>query len=185
MNEEADKHADPTRDDVAIEYNTLRSEILQRIGLRYQFISMTLTIAGVFLGFGVTDGKIALIYPPLAAFLAMAWLQNELRIQNLATYIRLHLEPLTPNLEWETYLQAQRDRTKGTFFSIFMSYTGILMLTQIMAIVIGCLNFHHEPIEWALLGIDLVAVLVILIVTWAVRRSRTTNEPLDKASFAR
>jgi hypothetical protein len=66
-------------DKIATEYNALRDEILKRIELRQQFVSMTLTIAGVFLGIGVTTDTIALVYPLLATFLAIGWAQNDLR----------------------------------------------------------------------------------------------------------
>lgn len=56
---------------------TLRGEILKRIDLRQQLMSMTLTIAAVFLGVGLGIQSVALIYPVLASLLAMAWSQND------------------------------------------------------------------------------------------------------------
>ena len=73
---------------VDLEYNSLRGEILKRIELRQQIISITLTLAGIFLSFGLSTDTVALIYPPLAAFLSIAWAQNDFRIRDLATYIR-------------------------------------------------------------------------------------------------
>ena len=44
---------------IGLEYNSLRGEILKRIALRQQIISVTLTLAGVFLVFGLTTATVA------------------------------------------------------------------------------------------------------------------------------
>lgn len=157
------------RTDFTTEYNSLRAEILQRIGQRQQFISMTLTVAGVFLGLGVTTETIALVYPPLAAFLAIAWHHNEHSIKRLAIYIRSHLEPSTPNLGWETYVQRKRKKANmRPWYWIIMYSGGIFYFTQIMAIGIGLLKFTSTPLEWFLLGIDLI--IVLLMTNWVVKQ---------------
>ena len=69
---------------IALEYNTLRGEIQKRIELRHQIVSATLAIAGAFIGVGVTNGILALIYPPIAIFLAIGWAQNDVRIYHMA-----------------------------------------------------------------------------------------------------
>ena len=61
-----------TIENMKLEYNALRSEIVERIGLRQQMLSITLTVTGVVLGFGVNNGTIALILPPLILFLVSA-----------------------------------------------------------------------------------------------------------------
>jgi hypothetical protein len=155
---------------LAIEYNALRDEIVKRIGLRQQTLSITLTIAGVFLGIGVTTHAVALVYPALATFLAIGWAQNDLRIKHAATYIRDHLEAKTPHLGWETHVHERREETKGRAFRlVILSHSGIFVLTQMVAIVIGLLTFEYTPLEWALLGID---VLAILAVVWIARMAR-------------
>ena len=152
---------------IALEYNSLRNEILRRIEMRQRFISITLTIAGAFLGVGVTTETVALVYPPIAAFLAIGWMHNDGQIRDLATYVREHLERSMPGLGWETYVQAKREssRMRGRRF-IVISHAGIFILTQIMSIGIGLLKFTFTPVEWVLLGIDLVAVLVVV---WVIR----------------
>ena len=49
-----------------LEYNALRSEVLKRIEMRQQIMSITLTLAGVFIGFGLKDSEVAFIYPFIA-----------------------------------------------------------------------------------------------------------------------
>lgn len=94
---------------MGLEYAAFRSEINSRIELRHQLISITLTIASVILGFGVSNGTVALVYPPLALFLAIAWTQNDGRIRDVAGYIRTHIEPKVPGMGWETLLEANRE----------------------------------------------------------------------------
>jgi hypothetical protein len=38
-----------------LEYTSIRAEILKRIELRQQLMSITLTLAGAFIGFGVSN----------------------------------------------------------------------------------------------------------------------------------
>jgi hypothetical protein len=162
-----DKHQDTAG--IIIEYKALRDEVLKRIELRQQFVSMTLTIAGVFLGVGATTATVALVYPPLAAFLAIAWMQNDERVKSLAKYIRRHIESSVPGLGWETHVQAERKATRmRSWRFIITSHVGIFLLTQVMAIGVGLLKFTSTSVEWVLLGVDLVAVWVV---AWVMRRA--------------
>jgi hypothetical protein len=170
MDTSSDEHTSTSREGFEIEYSTLRSEILKRIGLRQQFMSITLTIAGVFLGIGVTTAAIALVYPPLAAFLAIGWAQNDLRIRDVAAYIRERLEVSTPGLGWETYIEEVRGKTRmRSWRFLVLSHGGVFLFTQGMAIAVGLLRFSYTPVEWVFLGIDLVAVLLVF---WIVKQAR-------------
>ena len=160
---------------VDLEYNSLRGEILKRIELRQQIISITLTLAGIFLSFGLSTDTVALIYPPLAAFLAIAWAQNDFRIRDLATYIRENLETAPIGLGYETYVQRVRSNNKklGTWRFVVISHTGIFIFTQLMAVGIELLKSMPivlTPLEWVLLVIDFVSILVVLL--FAGRSSR-------------
>jgi hypothetical protein len=57
------------------EYSALRSELVKRMELQHQLISLALIAAGTFLSVGLeADSTIMiLIYPFLAMFLASAW----------------------------------------------------------------------------------------------------------------
>ena len=85
------------------EYVALRSEILKRIELRHQLISITLTIAGAFFAVGVSIALVTLIYPPLATFLALSWAQNDLRVGMVGKYMREHYKN-----QWEIYIEQHR-----------------------------------------------------------------------------
>ena len=160
---------------VDLEYNSLRGEILKRIELRQQIISITLTLAGIFLSFGLSTGTVALIYPPLAAFLSIAWAQNDFRIRDLATYIRENLETAPIGLGYETYVQRVRSNNKklGAWRFVVISHTGIFIFTQLMAVGIELLKSMPivlTPLEWVLLVIDFISILVVLL--FAGRSSR-------------
>lgn len=152
---------------IELEYNSLRSEILKRIELRQQIISIALTLAGVFLGVGLSTDAVSLIYPPLAAFLAVAWAQNDFRIRDLAAYIRENLETTPISLRYETHVQQARSDNKklGSWRFVVISHTGILVFTQIMAVGIELLKTFPvilSPLEWVLLVIDLISILVVI-----------------------
>ncbi|MGZ9234768.1 MAG: hypothetical protein ACXW4E_04520 [Anaerolineales bacterium] len=70
---------------IEMEYASLRGEIRKRIEMRQQIVSVTLTLAGIFLGVGLATQTVTLVYPPLAMFLAFGWAQNDFRIRDLAT----------------------------------------------------------------------------------------------------
>jgi len=160
---------------VDLEYNSLRGEILKRIELRQQIISITLTLAGIFLSFGLSTDTVALIYPPLAAFLSIAWAQNDFRIRDLAAYIRENLETAPIGLGYETYVQRERSKNNklGAWRFVVISHTGIFIFTQLMAVGIELLKsmpIALTPLEWVLLVIDFISILVVLL--FAGRSSR-------------
>ncbi len=160
---------------VGLEYNSLRSEILKRIELRQQIISITLTLAGIFLSFGLTTDTVALIYPPLAAFLSIGWAQNDFRIRDLATYIRENLETMPIGLGYETHAQQERtqNRRLGAWRFVVISHTGIFVFTQVMAVGIELLRSMPlviTPLKWVLLVVDVMSILVVIL--FAGRSSR-------------
>lgn len=160
---------------VELEYNSLRGEILKRIELRQQIISITLTLAGIFLSFGLSTDSVALIYPPLAAFLSIAWAQNDFRIRDLATYIRENLETSSIGLGYETFTQQVRTKNKkiGSWRTVVISHTGIFIFTQLMSVGIELLKSIPvilTPLEWGLLVIDFISILIVI--SFAGRSSR-------------
>jgi len=147
-----------------MEYAALKSEALQRIGLRQQLISITLTITGVMLSFGMNNGLIALIYPPLALFLVTTWIQNDARIRDAAKYIREEIEPKFPGLYWETYIQKEREHSKNAKRQrTILSHGGIFVFTQLIAILVGCFRITFSPMVVALLVMDFISVILVLV----------------------
>lgn len=150
---------------IEMEYGSLRGEILKRIELRQQIVSVTLTLAGIFLGVGLTTESVTLVYPPLAMFLAFGWAQNDFRIRDLAKYIRERLEIVSPHAGYETYVDGQRGENKGlgSWRFVVLSHGGIFLFTQLMAIGIGLSNFTFDALGWSLLGIDIATSLIVLL----------------------
>lgn len=166
---------DLAKSGVEMEYTALRNEILKRIELRQQVVSITLTLAGIFLTVGLTTESVALIYPPLATFLAFAWAQNDIRIRHLATYIRKQLETTPLRLQYETFTQEERVKGKeglAAFRIIVVSHSGIFLFTQLMAIAVEIFKFGLmvTPLQITLLVVDLFAVgFVVWVATKATR----------------
>lgn len=143
--------------------------------MRQQIVSITLTLAGIFLGIGLSNESVALIYPPLAMFLAFGWAQNDYRIRDSARYIREKLEGTMPGLQYETYVQQQRQSSDGlgSWRFVVLSHGGVFLITQLLAISIETLKFTFTPLEWVLLAADILAVLVVI---WIMRQSGRKSE---------
>lgn len=154
---------------LVLEYGVLRDEILKRMELRHQLLSIALTLAGVFLGFGLAGGgeniTVVLVYPALAALLAMGWGQNESRVRELATHIRQEIETRIPGLSWETCVQRGRvARGDRTWRRTVLSHGGTFLCTQALAIGVGALHLRGTPTEWLLLAVDGASVIYVLTV---------------------
>lgn len=154
-----------------MDYNALRGEISKRIDLRQQLNSASLTLTGLFLGVSLANesvGTVAFVYPPIAAMLALSWMQNDLRISDIAYYIRKNIEPNVPGLGWETYLSEKRKvPRKDSFRYVVISQGGIFLITQLLAIGAGLFRFSKTPVEWMFLSVDVVSIAVVI---WAIRK---------------
>ena len=156
---------------VKIEYPSLKNEMIKRIELRQQLISIALTITGVMLGFGVNNGLIALIYPPLALFLAVTWIQNDTRLHDAGKYIMEKIETRVPALNWETYVQKERGKTENTKRQrTIWSHGGIFIFTQLITILVGCFRITISPMAIVLLVIDFISVILVFLSLRSARR---------------
>lgn len=162
---------------IHLEYAALRDESMRRIEARQQQLSITLTLAGVFLGVGWNIGSAVglFIFPPLALLLAAAWVQNEVRLQQIGTYLREQLEPNLPGTGWARYThqREQHSRILGLPLEIF-AVGGIFLLTQLFAILLGLFHFQSaELIEWILLALDVFSVFALFaLVNYVGSQSR-------------
>ncbi len=156
------------------EYVALREELLKRIEARQQILSLSLTIAGAYLGVGWGSGTAValLLYPPIAALLAAGWAQNEVLIGQLSRYIRDHLESALPGLGWEHYRRARQRETSIAGWPIDVLATGgIFLLTQLIAVLLGFFRLTEpNALAWILLVVDAAAILALLVLLEYVRR---------------
>ncbi|OPY50977.1 MAG: hypothetical protein A4E49_02477 [Methanosaeta sp. PtaU1.Bin112] len=168
----------PDRSALDMEYKALRDEILVRIDLRQKLLATTLILAGAFLGFLANNPEYqsaALIYPPLAAFIAVAWTQDDYGIRDASIYIREYIEKEIPALRWEHYKRELR-RTNRWHSIILLSHLGVIIITQFMALAIG---LSVPTVEWydyvpILVFCDLVSILLIIYLCVVWQRSART-----------
>jgi hypothetical protein len=155
-----------------LEYTTLREEQVKRTESRTQWLSITLTLGGAFLGVGWGQSAVALLlYPPLAALLAAGWAQNEVRIHQISRYIHEHLEKRIPGMGWERYSRGLDDQTQSTGWLLeLFSVGGIFLITQLLAIFLVAFRFTGDPVQIGLLVIDAIAIIVVLALINHVRR---------------
>ncbi len=151
------------------EFMTLREEVLRRIDARQQTLSVTLTLAGAFLGLGWGAGSsVLLMYPLIALFLAVSWAQNEVFIKQINAYIRDHLEN---GAGYQTYSQGNRSEIRVWGWPIEIIAIGaVFILTQVMAIGLGIYRFENNIIQWILLILDIAAVVALGSVVEYIRR---------------
>ena len=151
------------------EYSAIRAEALKRIELRQQLISITLTLAGIFLSVGLTNEMVPLVYPPLAMFLAFGWAQNDFRIRRIAQYQRDNLENLNIGLNYETAMENDRliEEGMGAWRFLVISHSGIFLFTQVMAVAIDLLRsrLQLDPLRISLLVIDGFSILLVFWIT--------------------
>lgn len=144
------------------EYPTLRDEILKRTDIQHQLISLALIATGTFLAIESVTVKLA--YPFLALFLSFAWVQNDIRIRQLGTYISEKIEGRFGNIGWEHFLTPMRDWGKIGNLAYFASL-GILCGTQILIIILVSPQItSFTTLDKVLLCVDgLVTILTIIL----------------------
>jgi uncharacterized membrane protein YqaE (UPF0057 family) len=156
------------------EYSAIKSEMLKRIEMRQQLISITLTLAGIFLSVGLTSEMVTLVYPPIAMFLAFGWSQNDFRIRRMAQYIRENLENLNIGLNYETAMQEDRVKNPSiaTWRFLVISHSGIFLFTQIMAVGVDLLRsgIQFNPLRIGLLIVDALSMILVAWITFKSAR---------------
>ena len=167
-----------------VEYEALRAEIIKRIDLRQQLAAIALTAAAALLAVGVEYPRVALIYPIIAAALVAGWAQNDVRISDLAEYIRTHLEKEAAGPWWENHVHAKRGMQLGGMFRrTVLSHGSVFFFTQLAALAIALSQFgtregQHVPqtLDWALVALGAASVVVVLV---EVRRVIVRRLPKD------
>jgi hypothetical protein len=161
------------------QYQSLRSEILQRLGQRQELLTYTLPGAASFLSIGVQLGISAvtvLCYPALSFFLACAWGQHDNRIGQINLCLReiedTHLVSIGPG--WESYRRGLWTKSRKSLAALVtLPAQGLFIGSQLLALSIGVARFSADPqmmvLFILLVVIDVVAMLMTLFV---LRRRR-------------
>jgi hypothetical protein len=183
-------------DSVRLEYKALRDELLKRIDLRQQVVSRTLTIAGLLLayslsqrfalinGVGGNTFVVALVYPPIAAFLALSWAQLDNRIRDLSTYIRCCIESTIPSLGWEDFIQTKRESRQakwGRLGATWLSHGGVFIWTQLIALYIGLdlkifVNVSNNLFTLGLVFVDIISIFFVLWIVHQVSQNISSTK---------
>jgi preprotein translocase subunit SecY len=155
-----------------LEYPSIRGELLQRLEMRQNLLSITLSLAGLFVSFGLANPGVSLVYSPLAVFLAMLWGQNEIRCRQIGKYIQ-QLEASIPGLRWESYYrdQTEQETRFGPWPLSIMAPAGIFVTTQAVAVTVGIATMTGTPVEWFLVALSALALTVTLALILHVRRT--------------
>lgn len=162
------------------QYSTARDELLKRLEIQQKVIEMTITAATALLGIALAKNElaaVALLYPPIAACLAINWYKVEVRILWLKDYINENIER---NKEYELpiigWVEYSRKRNLNSFdkwfYSNTVSHGFIFIFTQSMAVIIGLIGSHwtlnQNPLSSEmdlitfLLLIDTLSLLIVL-----------------------
>lgn len=134
------------------EYSGLREEIVKRIEVQHQILSMTLIAAAAFLGLGSQTtipipGAALLLYPFLAMFLAVAWAYNGIRVVDIARYLRTLEDNSDDGLGWERHME--KIEKLGSVRSV-VAARGVFIITQLLAVALAIVRNNPAPIVMSL-----------------------------------
>jgi hypothetical protein len=135
------------------EYNTLRTELLQRVSTSHQLISLTLTVFGTFLGFVAFNSKsiyFVLLYPVLAFFMSNVYFSNILIIERITDYVKTIEKYVSENsasgigkiFGWQTFSDEKYEPKQGQPRPLGTRI--IFPLTGTLALAFGFLLFFLE-----------------------------------------
>lgn len=179
-----------TTDLMVAEYNGLRNEIVTRIGMQHQIISVTLITAAAFLGLGSQStipvpGAALLMYPILAMFLALSWAYQGVRLADIGEYLMTVEEESQGGLRWEHHMHTI---VRVAPMPSNISTRGVFITTQLLALGLAVVRYNPAPgmlqalhngfsyvsvidsIYVAFLVIDIVAVLATVLIARQMRR---------------
>jgi hypothetical protein len=153
-----------------IEYEKLKDEIIKRIELRQQILVLTFTIMGILFTIALDNEKaeIALIYPPIAALMAMLWIQNDSGIRNAAFYIFNNYESKASLPRYEHYKMGLR--SKGGLSSIFLfaSHGGVFLFSQLLTVYL-VLYYGKSQVDlkpWLNASYFCIFIVCVLFIWW-------------------
>jgi hypothetical protein len=131
---------------VVAEYTSLREEILKRIELRYQLLTIIITAFGAILAFGsqLKSAILIFLYPLLALCSMIIWLSNKYDIGQISSYIKgIESKMGKENLNWES----QRALIERQGMERLLSYgsRGFFIITQLLALAIGIVMLTTYP----------------------------------------
>lgn len=153
------------------QYESLRTEILERTKTQNQLVSLSLIGIGTILTLGTRTHALSsflllLAYPYLAMFLAIGWASNSSSINDLAVFLRQLESRIYGNLGsrergWETRRPIERFRKSHRTWPLYIHYvpeTGIFIGSGLIAPVVALVVYASWR-WWTIL--DLIPLVMI------------------------
>jgi hypothetical protein len=134
------------REFLKLEYTALRGELIKRVEFRQRLLEIAVVSAGAILALNLTWDQYPLIllaYPIVVMFLGLGWMHHDQRLQKLATYIRMRIEPEfqrqsdaeSDPVGYETWLDQDRARQEGRIGG--MSSIAVFLMSQLLVFAVG------------------------------------------------
>lgn len=158
------------------EYTSLRDEIIKRIEIQHQLLSLALIAPGTILAIGLQskNASLMLLYPLLGMFLSAIWLSNSFAIHDIADYIQSHLQPQAGEGRsgWE-HFRASID-TRHLSLLHFWGTRGLFLGTELVALVAGITlaTFDTAQIIFLIVG-SVSCLLTIFLLSFPQRKGHT------------
>ena len=150
-----------SKSELIAEYNMLQDEIKTNSQVTAQIFTVTITAAGLLIGYGLQARSWIIFFSPFAILLPSLWfissqLESTIRI---ATYIKIFIEPKINGLEWENRLCQLRKKVMIPEKKYTLSITGIYG-----AIGFGCLILAWVLIgDYSLSNVSILSVATIIV----------------------
>lgn len=147
------------------EYNALREEILKRIELSIQLIGANFTIVAAFLAFGVNNNPVVLCLPITSMLIAMVYINNSYYIQTISRFISDKYQVENEEIDWESYVNEQKRNAVRSIhrLSVLIGAPAIFIISSIVALTVGMINYGHTMLEKVLMVLGFIAVLVTVV----------------------
>lgn len=164
----AEDVADPSTRFLLVQYEALREEILKRMEVQNQIISLMFIASGTLISVGLQFNSVPVMLatPILAMFLATFWANHDVRIRQIGLYIKTYIEEkfLDVNKGWEGVGGTGGKKHLARQLAVFASQ-GIFIGTQILSLFMALLitSFATEDVILMILDVFIIVITLLLL----------------------
>lgn len=166
------------------EFNSLREELILRLGSRQNILNWTIIIIGAFYSFSFTQKAILLLAfcPPIIMVMCFIWCHNEIRVRQLGLFLRKSHQN-----EWEKWRKKRegdlkfiglkiRDLIPFLLFVIFQIFILVIVFTPYI-LTHNYNNDGESVIEISKIGSIIILTIDILsIISSAIIWLKVKNQ---------